>query len=357
MAWTSRTTPLRTALRAPSLSQIRHVTPVPFGAATGTSARVYREVEREFGVLAPPIVLHSPSAPVLAASWVLLRETLLAPGSVDRATKEAVSTAVSLGNECPFCVTMHHSTMRFLVDGDIADAVAAGRPDSIADEHIRNVVGWVTARSTDPGTAGAAPFPEEQVAELVGVAVLLQYLNRMVNVFLGDLPLPPWAPSGALRPILRVLRLLMGAAYREPSEPGASLDLLPAAEPQADLAWAAGNDHVAGAYARACAAIDAAGVRSVPASVRHLVCTEVADWHGEPRPLDRAWLDRPVADLPTEDRAAGRVAMLTAFASYRLDDAAVAEFRQAGPGDDALIELTAWASMTAARRVGGWLTS
>jgi hypothetical protein len=40
------------------------------------------------------------------------------------------------------------------------------------------------------------------------------------------------------------------------------------------------------------------------------------------------------------------------FASYQVDEDVVAEFQAREPGDTALVEVVAWASYTAARRVG-----
>ena len=48
-------------LRSSSLAQIRHVIPAPPGTADATVAHVYQQMEREFGVLAPPVALHSAS--------------------------------------------------------------------------------------------------------------------------------------------------------------------------------------------------------------------------------------------------------------------------------------------------------
>jgi hypothetical protein len=109
------------------------------------------------------------------------------------------------------------------------------------------------------------------------------------------------------------------------------------------------------AFARGCGAIDAAGARSVPPSVRDLVMKELENWHGEPRGLSRAWVDSAVSGLPEADRPAGRLALLTALASFQVDRSVVRMFRASQPGDSALVELTAWASLAAARRVGAWI--
>src|ERR1039457_6101964 len=54
---------MRTLLGQLGLTQVRHVTPVRIGAGPGLVRQVYRQVEREFGVLAPPMALHSPAPP------------------------------------------------------------------------------------------------------------------------------------------------------------------------------------------------------------------------------------------------------------------------------------------------------
>src|SRR4051794_40035248 len=100
---------LHKALRR-SLDQIRYVTPVRAPAADDTVARVYQQVERDFGMLAPPVALHSPAPGPLAACWMMLRESLLADGQVQRGAKEAVAAAVSVANSCPYCVTVHAAT-------------------------------------------------------------------------------------------------------------------------------------------------------------------------------------------------------------------------------------------------------
>jgi hypothetical protein len=322
-------------------AHIRHVTPVPPGTATGPVAAVYAQVIREFGMLAPPVSLHSPAPDTLAAAWLMLRESLLATGPADRAAKETVATAVSLDNACPYCVDVHGTALHGLVRGGAVTALIGGGPDTIADPRLRQVARW--ARD-----GGAAQRPE-----LVGVAVTFHYLNRMVNVFLTDSPLPPTVPSRLRAGILRTVGTLMAPVTRRRRTPGSSLGLLPAAPLPADLAWAAGRPTVAAAFARAAAAIDAAGRRCVPVPVRQLVRAELAGWDGRPLPPVTDRFDAALAGLAEADRPAGRLALLTALASYRVDDRVVARARRSVPDDASLVRLVSWASLSAARRLGG----
>jgi hypothetical protein len=59
---------------------------------------------------------------------------------------------------------------------------------------------------------------------------------------------------------------------------------------------------------------------------------------------------RATAELPAGERAVAKLALLTALASYQVDADVVASARRECADDAALIDLTAWASFTAARR-------
>ncbi len=323
-----------------SLNDTRHVRVTKRRHATGLVAQVYRLVERDFGMLAPPVALHRAAAGPLAASWMVLRETLLARGAADRADKEAVATGVSVANSCPYCADVHGMTLAALPDG-------GGR--SGLEEWARG--------SATAARAGAPPFPPGQAPELVGVAVAFHYYNRMVNVFLRDSPFPAHVPESARPRARRVLGGVLRASADGGARPGASLNLLPPAPLPEDLCWARPHRIVAGAFARACAAIEAAGERSVPEPVRALVRSRLSTWEGQPPGISRSWLHEAVTGLPASDRPAGRLALAVALASYQVDEDLVGEFRRTAPGDATLVELAAWTSMAAARRVSSWLTA
>jgi AhpD family alkylhydroperoxidase len=303
---------------------IKYISPVRPSAARGLVAKVYQQVESDYGFLAPPITLHSPAPEVMAASWLMLRETLLASGRADRVVKEAIASAVSEANTCPYCVEVHDATRLSIDGGRRADAVRA----------------WVHG--------GARPFPDDQLEECVGVAVTFEYVNRMNNVFLPESPIPARVPGIARNRARRTLGRV-AAGGNGTIEPGGSLGLLPDAYLPEDFLWSSGHTTIAHAFARATAVIDPAGARSLPPNVRQLVHTRLC---GDPLEvsLSRSWVDHAVAELPAGDRAVAKLALLTALASYQVDADVIASARRACADDAAIIELTAWASLTAARR-------
>lgn len=293
---------LARATRRATLSQIRHVGPVPPHRAHGLVAEVYQRIEREFGMLAPPMSLHSPAPEVLAAAWTMLRESLLANGFASRAEKEAVAAAVSASNACPYCVDVHGTTLAGL----------------------------------DPSATASlpVPIPPDKAPELIAVAITFHYLNRMVNVFLPESPFPSRVPGNALAVVKRLAARLMAHLARPGHRPGESLDLLPPAQVPPDLAWATGSPAIADAFARAYATIDAV---AVPAPIRELIQSELVARTCAPA--------EPIA----------RLAWLIAFESYKVTDALIADFRAQYPDDRALIEFASWASLTAARAAGATL--
>jgi AhpD family alkylhydroperoxidase len=332
---------LRAVLRRQP-ARIRYVTPVPDEA-------VYRAVEREFGLVAPPITLHSPHPLALAAGWVMLRESLVVTTSASRRDKEVVAAAVSLGNACPYCVAVHSATLHGLAPDGAARLLAAGQVERIRDAEVRRLAGW--ARDTGRRElARPAALPDH-----AAVAVVFHYINRMVTVFLDDSPVPDRVPAGVRPLVLRMLGRFLRPAALAGHAPGASLSLLAPAPPPADLGWAAASPVLADAFARVYAAGDEIGRQAVPESVRALVDAELAAWNGEPRGIGRAWVDTALLDCPDTDRAAGRLALLVAIAPYQVDEHVVAEFRRTDPRDAALVGLASWSSLAAARRVGSWL--
>ncbi len=343
------------ATRRIGMTHIRYVEPIMLSTAPPPVEHVYREMERDFGMLAPPVALHAPAPATLAAVWLILRETLLVPGLVDRRTKEVIAAAVSLANRCPYCVEVHGTTLGGLTAGSDAAAVMSDRLDAVTDAKLRGAAQWARATGTGGGAdtaRSAAVFTQREAPEFIGVAVAFHYINRMVNVFLRESPLPPVpdATAGALR---RAAGRILRKQTRIVPAPGGSEGLLPDAPVPDDLAWAATSPRIATTFARASAAIDAGGARVVPENVRRLVLSRLAGGGAFSAGLGtRFWLEETLADCTEEERRVGRLALLVASASYQVTSRVVEEFRELGHGDDGLIELTSWASLAAARQIG-----
>ena len=338
-------------------SQIRHVEPVDYDSAVGLTAEVYRHMRHDFQLL-PPVTLHSPVPEVMAGAWLVARESLIA-GPVSRIHREAVAAAISQTNQCPFCAQVHSITLHGAGQHYVARAIAKQREEAIPDPELRAIISWALAtRFPASEILRTPPFPREHAAEIIGTAVGFHYINRMVHLFLSESPMPLPRALGWLRgPMARIAGAMIGRRLmRIELVPGQSLSLLPAAELPGDLAWAATNAAVAGAYARFAVALEEAGQNSLPEPIRALVVDRVRAWNGEDPGPRRNWVEETVADLEEELRVAARLALLAALAPYQVDDGLVEQFRRRHPGDETLIGAAAWASFAAARRIGTWLS-
>lgn len=331
--------------------QIRRLTPVARADADATTRAVAAQIERDFGAYVPPFALHAAVPSLVAACWTMLREALVTT-HVDRTRKEAVATAVSRANACTYCVDAHSAALHALGDAATADALAGGAAE--ANGSVAPLVAWATAtRTPDAAVLRDPPFTAAEAPELIAIALAFHYVNRMATVFLAPSPMPV-ASARAKRWLRRALAPMLRATLARPLSPGDSLAFLPPAPLPAELAWARGHALLADAVARAAAAFEAAGAEHVPPAVRALVATRIAAWRGDAPPLGRQWLDAATDTLTDRDRPSARLALLTAFAPERVDDATMLDCRRAGLDDAALVAISAWASFTTARRIAAW---
>ena len=331
---------------------VRFVTVVPAASARGLVAEVYRQVADEFHIVVPPALLHSSSDDVLAAYWTLTREPLLPAGDVDRTIKEAVAATVSVANTCPYCADLHIAGLYELSGERDAEAIAADRPDDIADARMRCLVEWARGAHRADGP----PLPEDissvERAELVGVAVGFHYLSRMVNVFLANSLVPQGLGPRSRRRFNQGLGRVLRPTLRGQHAAGRATRLLEAAPPRSDLSWAVGSPPIADAMARAFRVFEVAGARSLDPAVRDLVLSRLDGWAGDDAGLSTRWCEELIEPLTAPLRAAARLALLTAFASYRVGPEVVEDFRRHHPTDTMLVDVAAWASFAAARRIG-----
>jgi AhpD family alkylhydroperoxidase len=335
---------------------IRHVAPVRPSAASGLVAEVYRQVKRDFGAVVEPFALHASAPELLAGVWGAWRETV-AVGIVRRDLKEAVASAVSAINECPYCVDAHTMMLHAGGSHGAAVAIAQGRHmDVRGDQELAHAIEWAAA-TRSPGTRILAypPFEPDEAPELIGTALVFHYINRVVTILLGESPLPG---KGQVRRVSkRMAALWFARALRREKAPGESLLFLPEAELPADLSWAASSPGVAGALSRWVAAVERASAEVVGEDVRERVANHLATWNGEDPGPSSSWVEEYVNDLPTASRTTARLALFTALAPYHVDDDVIEGFRENYPEDDQLVAVLAWSSLNAARRITTWLHS
>ncbi len=333
---------------------IRFIQPVKPDLAEGLVAEVYTQIKRDFGRIVEPFSLHSPIPRLLAGVWMASRESELV-GVVPRGSKEAIAATISRINQCPYCVDAHGIMLNASNERSIATAIAEGTYNQISNLEKRLLVEWALTTLT-PGSRilNEPPFTLDAAPEIIGTAVFFHYINRMVNALLTETPLP--SKNQLLkRPLMWVATLFFSRAIKRVKKEGDSLSLLPEAKLPSDLGWANSKPNIAGAFARLSAIIDEVGSHSLSSKVRSFVKERVATWNGEfPKP-SKSWVEKIITDFTGSERATAKLALLVALAPYQIGKYDILAFRNHFPEDNKLLGVLAWASFTAARKIGTWL--
>lgn len=334
---------------------IKYVDIVSPKRAEGVVADIYKQARREMGLLPEAVTLFSPSSDVGVASWATFRELMVATGQTSKMAKEAVAAVVSRKNSCPYCVDAHTIMLYGTGERGFAEQLLNGVAVSELESSLRPLAEWAEGSATkDTAAVGVTPFRPVQLPELLGTVVEFHFLNRMLNVLVGQTFLP--GPSRAHRVVRPVTGMLLSRKVRATNKPGqaAGFDFDAPPPLPKDLAWAAPNPSVAAALAGMAAATESASSKAASAAARQAVAQAIAAWTGEVPSLGLGWLDEILAGVAPGDQPTVRLALLTAFASYRVTDKDVAAYRADHGTDADLIGLLSWASFSAARRVGAW---
>jgi AhpD family alkylhydroperoxidase len=277
---------------------------------------------------------------VLAATWALLREALLA-GDASRVDRELVASAVSRANRCRFCVDAHGMLLHALGEHELAEVITRG--GTPAEPRHAELAGWAEA-SRSPGNAGwTSPYGPE----VTGTLLAFHFINRIVSALLD----PDLLPGGLQRS--PVVRFVGGRLYaktaREPKEPGRSLRLLGAGATGPSSAWA-GESPVGIAYAALKNAATQGG--DLLSEVARQTVTATVRWEdGRHPPRPAEWAAELVRDLPGSDLVGTRIALLSAFVPGAISPGDVALWRRSHPADADLVRLVAYGAITATDHV------
>ena len=312
--------------------------------AEGLVKPVYEQIERDFGRIVEPFLLHSPLPELLAGAWMACRETELV-GAVPRNIKEAVATAVSIKNQCPYCVDAHGIMLSAGGDKALAEAIRNGDLSKIKDGQTRAIAEWALK-------GAPAKFTDTEAAEIVGTAVYFHYINRMANVLLSETPFPTKQPL--LKSILAPFgNRMFSSTIRQSKTAGDSLDFLPEADLPEDMAWAKPAANVTGAFARFAKVVDIDGEFAVPLKVRLEVKAEIEEFIAEGNEMNQNMVTEITNQFADEAfKSAAQLTLMTAFMPQKIDEKVVAEFRRHYSEDTKLLGALAWASFTVARKIG-----
>jgi AhpD family alkylhydroperoxidase len=337
----------------PSRNAIRHVERPDYENAGGLKKQVLDQMQREFQIV-PPVTLHFSNSSLMAASWTLSREALIA-GPTSRTHREVVAAVTSQLNECPFCVDVHVSMLHG--SGNSIDVVGTLNGDK-DDPDTKALIDWAQATLTpDANVLDRPPFSTDDAPYLICTALGFHYTNRMVNIFLDASPIPVNVSNTWVKDLIRkTIGVLAGKRMVSiRATPGETVFSLKDAPLPNEFDWAMGNEAITTALATFADVAQKAGQDSLSNEARQAVLNAVNAWHGQQMPTHRGWIDETITGLSEEDRSGAELALLSALASYRITDDLVARFRLYQPDDRDLINVTAWGAFAATLRISSWI--
>ncbi|WP_328425283.1 carboxymuconolactone decarboxylase family protein [Micromonospora sp. NBC_00389] len=323
----------------------RFFTPNPAKAATGLTAEVYRQLWDDFIGPVPTFQALSPVPEVLAATWALMREALLA-GDASRVDRELVASTVSRANRCRFCVDAHVMLLHALGEHALGEVIAQG--GTPPEPRHADLARWAEASRSPKAAGWTSPYGPE----VTGTLLAFHFINRIVSALLD----PDLLPGGLQRsPLVRsVGGRLYAKTARGPKEPGRGLSLVDA-DTTAPPAWA-GDSPVGVAYVALRNAATQCG--DLLGDVARQTVTATVRWEDgryPARPSD--WAVDLVRDVPGTDRVGTRIALLAAFAPSAISVGDVALWRLSHPADADLVRLVAYGAITATDHVAQALAS
>lgn len=337
-----------------ALRGVRYLTPVHPGRATGIVAAVYEQMAREFAVV-PPLTIHSVVPEILAALWALTREAYIV-GAEGRSRRETLATAVSRANACPFCVEVHATMARAAGHQELAASLLNATAHAV--EPTDPLIAWgLTTRNRRLLASCPYPGSATEIPHMFGTVVLFHYLNRMVNVFLEPSAVP-WLLRGLRTGISRLVASTLGHRMVSVDPvPGDAVGLNDTSPPlPAEFAWAAVHWPIGAALAKLTQAVDDAAEAVLPDAVRESLGQFLGRWEGEDPGIAGSWVAAVTASFADpRERAAATLVLLTALASYRVDEGVVRAFRSFFPHDQDILAAAAWGAFAAAR-VAQWLS-
>jgi AhpD family alkylhydroperoxidase len=324
--------------------------PVKPSKAKGLVYDVYSQIKKDFGRIVEPFTLHSPIPKLLAGVWMVSRESELV-GNVNRDIKEAVAASISKINKCPYCVDAHTIMIRATGKKEIAQLISQGQYDKINPLKTRQIVKWaLSTTSPDSNELSSPPFEAKEAPEIIGTAIFYHYINPLVNIFLGNSPLPIPIFKTQMKKV--AAHFLFKKAVNRSKKAGISLSLLPKSKLPEDLLWTKESSIISGAYGRLAGIIKEFEESIVPKQTQQLVSQYLNNWPRNGPKLKTNWLEEATIKMKPEIKLATKLALLTIFSPFRITKELINNFRSYYPTQEQLLGITAWASFTRARNIG-----
>ncbi len=330
---------------------IFHIDSVKPSQATGDVKIVYDALKTEMGDVVEPIALHALIPELLKSNWGILREALIIEDQVKRKYKEAIASAISSLNDCPYCVDAHTIMLIGLNDKQTAKAVEKQDLDLVQDPKTKELLDWAyNTKYFQSEIIQEPPFSKEEAPEVIGTAVLFHYLNRMVTVFLGETILP--FNISFLKSLMKKMAAFMfSKVLTSDKKANDSFEQLNMDEHGNPFYWASSNPRVQYVLSTFYNVVHQLGKKHVEPQVFDFIKKEIDSWTGSEH-IDIADLGDKLVSVKSEYKNMAQMLYFIAFMPYRVTANLINEFRKTYQlSDDQILGMFSWASYMAATKI------
>ncbi|MDX1684238.1 MAG: carboxymuconolactone decarboxylase family protein, partial [Saprospiraceae bacterium] len=294
-------------------------------------------------VLGPPFMLHAVNPPLMSASWILVRESLIVKGHVNRLTKEAIAGGVAISNQCPFCVEAHINM--------------SGGKTSYED---RRLFDWSKHHyDVDHEIIKNPPFGKEEAPEILGTVLAFHYINRMVSAFVTDYPLPLPDFLAFMKPVISSFFKMTASKnlINVRAQPGEFPEKLPMKGISAQFAWSLRSPYIGTSFTSFNYIIAQHGQHVIPDNVRQRTIEFFQNWNGEQYGVSNQWLIQATEGFSDVNREIAQLVLLSGIQAYKISEARLFKLRNMGISDHDLVTITAWGAWQAVKKINSWIST
>lgn len=339
----------------PNQHKFNHLNDLNFKNATGLSKSVFDQMNQDF-TMAEPFTISYPSEHQLAYRWMLNREAYLVNTNVERVLKDAVAYGVSIANQCSFCAEGHE--MMIAASGHHKEAKLIPYSNEQNEGKIFKIADWAK-QSYEPNNdlVKSPPFSSQEAPEIIGTFFCFNVTNRLVNLFLGESPVPIPKNQKLLRSIMAFVatRFMMKPFVTRKIESGKSLSLVALPDEEKSYSWTEKVPTISTAFSAVVDHLKKIEQEFIPNIIVERIDHILENWNGQVRPLSRQWLNEQTEGIDSSNQPLFKLALLVMFASYSVTDKDILAFRELHPADQSLVDLCYWAANKVSIRVLDWI--
>jgi len=257
---------------------------------------------------------------------------------------------------CPFCAEGHG--MMIAASGHRQEAKLIQHSSEQNEGKIFKIADWAK-QSYDPTNDWVKnpPFSSQEAPEIIGTYYCFNVTNRLVNLFLGESPVPIPKDQKLLRSIMSFVatRLMMRPFVTRKLESGKSLSLISLPANENSYSWTQEVPAISTAFGAVLDHLNKIENESIPTAVVERADRVLESWNGQQWPPRGQWLDKQLEGVDTSNQPLYKLALLVMFASYSVTDEDIFAFRKLYPEDQSLVDLCYWAANKVSIRVLDWV--